>query len=165
MKFKGTGQRSCPRAKHLREFEGRSRGCALSRCTSDECFWRRRYEILRCATTLQYPADVLADLFQQARQKWNFAATGARFYASRPPSRRPDPLPRPLSSARRATANGESYFDTFLSQVTILINNAGVASGMKFLDTPDKLIIRTMDVNVMSHFWVRSHLPSASSSS
>lgn len=25
---------------------------------------------------------------------------------------------------------------------------------MKFLDTPDKLIIRTMDVNIMSHFWV-----------
>jgi len=40
------------------------------------------------------------------------------------------------------------------SQVSILINNAGMATGMKFLNTPDKLIIRTMDVNIMSHFWV-----------
>jgi len=29
---------------------------------------------------------------------------------------------------------------------------------MKFLDTPDKLIIRTMDVNIMSHFWVSEKL-------
>ena len=48
-----------------------------------------------------------------------------------------------------------------VGKVTILINNAGVASGMKFLDTPDKLIIRTMDVNVMSHFWTtKAFLPS-----
>nr|XP_033334922.1 estradiol 17-beta-dehydrogenase 11-like [Megalopta genalis] len=48
-----------------------------------------------------------------------------------------------------------------VGKVTILINNAGVVSGMKFLDTPDKLIIRTMDVNVMSHFWTtKAFLPS-----
>ncbi|XP_029035490.1 estradiol 17-beta-dehydrogenase 11 [Osmia bicornis bicornis] len=48
-----------------------------------------------------------------------------------------------------------------VGQVTILINNAGVVSGTKFLDTPDKLIIRTMDVNVMSHFWTaKAFLPS-----
>ncbi|XP_029168837.1 epidermal retinol dehydrogenase 2-like [Nylanderia fulva] len=41
-----------------------------------------------------------------------------------------------------------------IGKVTILINNAGIVTGMKFLDTPDKLIIRTMDVNIMSHFWV-----------
>lgn len=45
--------------------------------------------------------------------------------------------------------------------VTILINNAGVASSMKFIDMPDKLIIRTMNVNVMSHFWTtKAFLPS-----
>lgn len=50
---------------------------------------------------------------------------------------------------------------TEVGKVTILINNAGVVSGMKFLDTPDKLIIRTMDVNVMSHFWTtKAFLPS-----
>lgn len=54
-----------------------------------------------------------------------------------------------------------SFTDVYMllcSQVTILINNAGIVTGMKFLDTPDKLIIRTMDVNVMSHFWVSGKL-------
>ncbi|KAL0118164.1 hypothetical protein PUN28_009081 [Cardiocondyla obscurior] len=47
-----------------------------------------------------------------------------------------------------------------IGKVTILINNAGVVTGMKLLDTPDKLITRTMDVNVMSHFWtVKAFLP------
>lgn len=39
-------------------------------------------------------------------------------------------------------------------QVTILINNAGVGRRFKFLDVTDKLLKRTIDVNVMSHFWV-----------
>ncbi|XP_006614405.1 17-beta-hydroxysteroid dehydrogenase 13-like [Apis dorsata] len=48
-----------------------------------------------------------------------------------------------------------------VGKVTILINNAGVAQGLKFLDSPDKLLIRTMDVNVMSHFWTtKAFLPS-----
>ncbi|XP_012270301.1 short-chain dehydrogenase/reductase family 16C member 6 [Orussus abietinus] len=47
-----------------------------------------------------------------------------------------------------------------VGKVSILINNAGVVSGRPFLDTPDELIIRTMDVNVMSHFWtVKAFLP------
>ncbi|CAD1477680.1 unnamed protein product, partial [Heterotrigona itama] len=37
--------------------------------------------------------------------------------------------------------------------VAILINNAGVGSGYKLLDTPDKLIVQTMEVNTLSHFW------------
>ncbi|XP_077257735.1 epidermal retinol dehydrogenase 2 isoform X2 [Temnothorax americanus] len=44
-----------------------------------------------------------------------------------------------------------------VGKVTILINNAGIVTGMKFLDTPDKLIIQTMDVNVMSHFWYEGY--------
>lgn len=48
-----------------------------------------------------------------------------------------------------------------VGKVTILINNAGVANVAKFMDTPDKVIIRTMDVNVMSHFWTtKAFLPS-----
>ncbi|XP_053999001.1 estradiol 17-beta-dehydrogenase 11-like [Hylaeus anthracinus] len=48
-----------------------------------------------------------------------------------------------------------------VGKVTILINNAGIVNRTKFLDTPDKLIIRTMDVNVMSHFWTtKAFLPS-----
>ncbi|XP_011300914.1 short-chain dehydrogenase/reductase family 16C member 6 [Fopius arisanus] len=47
-----------------------------------------------------------------------------------------------------------------VGKVSILINNAGVAIGRKFLDTPDELIAMTMEVNVMSHFWtVKAFLP------
>lgn len=41
-----------------------------------------------------------------------------------------------------------------LVQVTLLINNAGVVSGLHLLDTPDHLIERSFNVNVMAHFWV-----------
>ncbi|XP_043593345.1 estradiol 17-beta-dehydrogenase 11-like [Bombus pyrosoma] len=48
-----------------------------------------------------------------------------------------------------------------VGKVTILINNAGIGNGYRLLDTPDNLIIRTMEVNVMSHFWTtKAFLPS-----
>ena len=37
----------------------------------------------------------------------------------------------------------------------ILVNNAGIVTGTKFLDTPDKMNVKTMDVNCNAHFWVR----------
>ena len=40
------------------------------------------------------------------------------------------------------------------SDVTILVNNAGIVTGKKYLQCPDGLIEKSMDVNVMSHFWV-----------
>lgn len=44
--------------------------------------------------------------------------------------------------------------------VTVLINNAGVASECSFLDTPDHLIQRTFDVNVLAHYWTtKAFLP------
>jgi len=44
--------------------------------------------------------------------------------------------------------------------VDILINNAGIVSGRKFLDTPDHLIEKTMQVNVISNFWtIKAFLP------
>ncbi|XP_011349328.1 estradiol 17-beta-dehydrogenase 11 [Ooceraea biroi] len=47
-----------------------------------------------------------------------------------------------------------------IGKVSILINNAGVVMATKLLDTPDKMIIRTMDVNIMSHFWTaKAFLP------
>ncbi|KAI5642090.1 short chain dehydrogenase domain-containing protein [Phthorimaea operculella] len=47
-----------------------------------------------------------------------------------------------------------------VGRVSILINNAGVVSGTYLLDTPDHLIQRTFDVNVLSHFWtVKAFLP------
>ncbi|XP_006821780.1 epidermal retinol dehydrogenase 2-like [Saccoglossus kowalevskii] len=47
-----------------------------------------------------------------------------------------------------------------VGDVTILINNAGIVTGKTFLDCPDKLIEKTMQVNTMAHFWtVKSFLP------
>ncbi|XP_001623156.2 epidermal retinol dehydrogenase 2 [Nematostella vectensis] len=48
-----------------------------------------------------------------------------------------------------------------VGEVTILVNNAGIVSGKKFLDTEDWMIQKTMEVNTMAHFWtVKSFLPS-----
>ncbi|XP_034474191.1 estradiol 17-beta-dehydrogenase 11 [Drosophila innubila] len=47
-----------------------------------------------------------------------------------------------------------------VGDVTLLINNAGVVSGLHLLDTPDHLIERSFNVNVMSHFWTtKAFLP------
>lgn len=44
--------------------------------------------------------------------------------------------------------------------VTLLINNAGVVSGRALLDTPDHLIERSFNVNVLAHFWTtKAFLP------
>lgn len=40
-----------------------------------------------------------------------------------------------------------------VGKVDILINNAGVVTGKNLLDCPDESIIRTFDVNILSHFW------------
>ncbi|KAL2739099.1 short-chain dehydrogenase/reductase family 16C member 6 [Vespula maculifrons] len=50
--------------------------------------------------------------------------------------------------------------DLSIRAVTILINNAGVINIRKFWKTPDNLLTRTMNVNIMSHFWtVKAFLP------
>lgn len=41
-----------------------------------------------------------------------------------------------------------------VGDVTILINNAGIVSGKKFMETPDGLIQKTFEVNTISHCWV-----------
>ncbi|XP_057655949.1 estradiol 17-beta-dehydrogenase 11-like [Diorhabda carinulata] len=47
-----------------------------------------------------------------------------------------------------------------VGDVSVLINNAGVVSGYSLLDTPDDLIQRTFDVNIVAHFWtVKAFLP------
>lgn len=40
-----------------------------------------------------------------------------------------------------------------VGDVGILINNAGVVIGKRFLDSPDSLVDKTMEVNTMAHFW------------
>lgn len=38
--------------------------------------------------------------------------------------------------------------------ISILVNNAGIVTGKKFMDAPDSLIEKTLEVNTMAHFWV-----------
>ena len=45
-------------------------------------------------------------------------------------------------------------------KVDVLVNNAGIVSGKSLLDLADEEIMKTIDVNVMAHFWmVKSFLP------
>ncbi|ODN00338.1 Epidermal retinol dehydrogenase 2 [Orchesella cincta] len=47
-----------------------------------------------------------------------------------------------------------------VGKVEILINNAGIVSGKKLLDTPDAMIEKTFDVNILSNFWtLKAFLP------
>ena len=49
---------------------------------------------------------------------------------------------------------------TDVGMVDVLINNAGVISGKPLLECSDEQVQRTMDVNIMAHFWtVRAFLP------
>ena len=41
-----------------------------------------------------------------------------------------------------------------VGDIDILINNAGIVTGKKFMDSPDSLIQKTMAVNTMAPFWV-----------
>ncbi|KAM4551088.1 epidermal retinol dehydrogenase 2-like [Odontesthes bonariensis] len=47
-----------------------------------------------------------------------------------------------------------------VGDITILVNNAGIVTGKKFIDAPDSLIEKTMEVNIMAHFWTyKAFLP------
>lgn len=41
-----------------------------------------------------------------------------------------------------------------IGTVSILVNNAGVVTGKRFLECTDEQIIKTFDVNTLAHFWV-----------
>ena len=41
-----------------------------------------------------------------------------------------------------------------VGDVIMLVNNAGIVTGKKILDAPDHLMVKTMEVNTISHFWV-----------
>lgn len=41
-----------------------------------------------------------------------------------------------------------------VGNVSIVINNAGIVTGKRFLECPDEKITKTFDVNVLAHFWV-----------
>ena len=43
-----------------------------------------------------------------------------------------------------------------VGDVAVLVNNAGIVTGRKFLETKDESIERTFAVNTLAHFWVRA---------
>lgn len=48
-----------------------------------------------------------------------------------------------------------------VGEVSLLINNAGIITGKKFMDCCDEEISATIDVNILSHFWtIKEFLPS-----
>ncbi|KAF1412832.1 Epidermal retinol dehydrogenase 2, partial [Spheniscus magellanicus] len=40
-----------------------------------------------------------------------------------------------------------------VGDVSILVNNAGIVTGKRFIDSPDELVEKNMGVNIMAHFW------------
>ncbi|XP_067664588.1 epidermal retinol dehydrogenase 2-like [Haliotis asinina] len=48
-----------------------------------------------------------------------------------------------------------------MGDIDILVNNAGIVTGRKFMQCPDEMVQKTMQVNVQAHFWtVKAFLPS-----
>ena len=45
-----------------------------------------------------------------------------------------------------------------IGDVTILVNNAGIVTGKKFIDSGDNEIEKTFKVNTFSHFWVKKYI-------
>ena len=43
-----------------------------------------------------------------------------------------------------------------VGEVSLLVNNAGIVTGKKLLETSDEEIMATFDVNSLAHFWVSS---------
>lgn len=43
-----------------------------------------------------------------------------------------------------------------VGEVSLLVNNAGIVTGKKLMDSSDEEILATFDVNSLSHFWVSS---------
>ncbi|NWU18408.1 RDHE2 dehydrogenase, partial [Cephalopterus ornatus] len=47
-----------------------------------------------------------------------------------------------------------------VGDVSILVNNAGIVTGKTFIDCPDSLVEKTMEVNATAHFWTyKAFLP------
>ncbi|GAB1606689.1 epidermal retinol dehydrogenase 2 isoform X2 [Argonauta hians] len=64
-----------------------------------------------------------------------------------------------LSDKEQIYETAEKVTDE-VGMVHILINNAGIVTGKKFMQCPDELIQKTMEVNTMAHFWtVKAFLP------
>ena len=61
-------------------------------------------------------------------------------------------------SDRDAVYEAANKIKNDVGDVDILINNAGIVTGKKFMDTPDNLALKTFEVNSIAHFWVRRQI-------
>ena len=59
-------------------------------------------------------------------------------------------------SSREAIYEAAEVVKREVGKVDILINNAGIVSGKKFVDVSDAQIEKTFQVNALANFWVRS---------
>ena len=57
-------------------------------------------------------------------------------------------------SDRNAVYENAKKIKKDVGDVTILVNNAGIVTGKKFMDIPDELAQKTVEVNTIAHFWV-----------
>jgi all-trans-retinol dehydrogenase (NAD+) len=63
-------------------------------------------------------------------------------------------------SDRNAVYRQAESLKAELGPVDVLVNNAGVVSGLPFLETPDEKIVKTMEINTFSLFWTcKAFLP------
>lgn len=63
-------------------------------------------------------------------------------------------------SRRKAIYQMAAKIKDEVGSVTILVNNAGIVNGEKFLDCPDEKILKTFEVNTLAHFWMcKAFLP------
>lgn len=69
---------------------------------------------------------------------------------------RPTSDKRPVSPTLKCYSYTRTQIKADVGKVTILINNAGIVTGKKLLDSPDAMMLKTMEVNVIAHFWVRN---------
>ncbi|XP_055997346.1 epidermal retinol dehydrogenase 2-like [Ostrea edulis] len=63
-------------------------------------------------------------------------------------------------SSRDSIYKAAQQVKTDIGEVDILINNAGIVTGKKFLDCSDHMIQKTFEVNTIAHFWTcKAFLP------
>ncbi|XP_076349857.1 epidermal retinol dehydrogenase 2-like isoform X2 [Tachypleus tridentatus] len=63
-------------------------------------------------------------------------------------------------SDREAVYTTAAKVKSEAGKVSILINNAGIVNGKRFLDCTDENITKTFNINTMSHFWtLKAFLP------
>ncbi|TSL34542.1 Epidermal retinol dehydrogenase 2 [Bagarius yarrelli] len=68
--------------------------------------------------------------------------------------------PKPNRGVFKRSPEEEEEVKREVGDITILVNNAGIVTGTKFLQCPDTHIEKTMEVNTMAHFWTcKAFLP------